>query len=142
MADIPLCLALGLIWWYDINHENTSVNSNVKTFTYNNYLVVCVQDKQQEVKMDDFFISGTGILKKKWELNELKAQLETAKRNVQEAEEEKTSHTQKFEDLKLNHQSVKKTFFSAERKTVKVWYLFSVIRAGHKKICHKFVMSW
>jgi len=96
------------------------VNSNVKTFTYNNYLVVCVQDKQQEVKMDDFFISGTGILKKKWELNELKAQLETAKRNVQEAEEEKTSHTQKFEDLKLNHQSVKKTFFSAERKTVKV----------------------
>jgi len=96
------------------------VNSNVKTFTYNNYLVVFIQDKQQVVKMDDFIISGTGILKKKRELNELKAQLEIAKCNVQEAEEEKTSHTQKYKDLKLNLQSVKNTFFSAEKETVKV----------------------
>ena len=96
------------------------MNSNVKTFTCNNYRVVCVQDRQQEVKMDDFCISGTGILKKKQELNELKVQLETAKRNVQEAEEEKTSHTQKCKDLKLKLQSLKKTFFSAEKETVKV----------------------
>jgi len=96
------------------------VNSNVKTFTYNNYLVVCIQDKQQEIKVDDFCISGTGTLKKKRELNELKAQLETAKCNVQEAEEEKTNHTQKCKDLKLNLQSLKKTFFSAEKETVKV----------------------
>lgn len=96
------------------------MNSNVKTFTYNNYLVVFIQDKQQVVKMDDFIISGTGILKKKRELNELKAQLEIAKCNVQEAEEEKTSHTQKYKDLKLNLQSVKNTFFSAEKETVKV----------------------
>jgi len=81
---------------------------------------VCIQDKQQEVKMDDFCISGTGILKKKQELNELKAQLETAKQDVQEAEEEKTSHTQKYKDLKLNLQGLKKTFFSAEKETVKV----------------------
>lgn len=81
---------------------------------------MCIQDKQQEVKMDDFHISGTGILKKKRELNELKAELETAKRNVQEAEEEKTSHTQKYKDLKLNLQSLKKTLFSAEKGTVKV----------------------
>jgi len=83
-----------------------------------------------------FFISGTGILKKKQELNELIAQLETAKRNVQETEEDKTSHTQKYEDLKLNLQSVKKTLFSAEKKKVQVRCLFSVTRAGHKKICH------
>jgi len=82
--------------------------------------VVCVQDRQQEVKMDDFCISGTGILKKKQELNELKVQMETAKRNVQEAEEEKTSHTQQCKDLKLKLQSLKKTFFSAEKETVKV----------------------
>jgi predicted nucleic acid-binding Zn-ribbon protein len=81
---------------------------------------VCIQDKQQKEKADDFCITGTGILKKKQELNELKAQLETAKRNVQEAEEEKTSHTQKYKDLKSNLQSLKKTFFSAEKETVKV----------------------
>jgi hypothetical protein len=44
--------------------------------------------------------------------------------------------------LKSNLQSLKKTFFSAEKETVKVWCLFSVTRAGNKKICHKFVMSW
>jgi predicted nucleic acid-binding Zn-ribbon protein len=70
--------------------------------------------------MNDFCISGTGILTKKRELNELKAQLQTAKRNVQEAEEEKTSYTQKYKDLQLNLQSLKKTFFSAEKETVKV----------------------
>lgn len=96
------------------------MNSSVKTFAYNNYHVVCIQDKQQEIKVDDFCISGTGIVKKKRELNELKAQLETAKHDVQEAEEEKTSHTQKYKDLKLNLQSLKKTFFSAEKETVKV----------------------
>lgn len=70
--------------------------------------------------MDDFCISGTGTLKKNRELNKLKAQLKTAKHNVQEAEEEKTSHTQKYKDLKSNLQSLKKTFFSAEKETVKV----------------------
>lgn len=70
--------------------------------------------------MDDFCISGTGILKKNQELNELKAELETAKCNVQEAEEEKTSYTQKYMNLKLNLQRLKKTFFSAEKETVKV----------------------
>lgn len=117
----PVSFVLGLIQWYDINHENTYVNSSVKTFTYNNHFVVWLHNNQQEVKMDDFCISGTGILKKKQELNELKIELETAKCNVQEAEEEKTSHTQKYEDLKLNLQRLKKTFFSAEKVTVKVW---------------------
>jgi hypothetical protein len=70
--------------------------------------------------MDDFCISGTGISKKNQELNELKAELETAKCNVQEAEEEKTSHTQKYKNLKLNLQRLKKTFFSAEKEKVKV----------------------
>lgn len=81
---------------------------------------MCIQDKQQKEKVDDFCISGTGILKKKRELNELKAQLKTVKRNLQEAEEEKTSHTQKYKDLKSNLQSLKKTFFSAEKETIKV----------------------
>lgn len=101
---------------------------------------MCIQDNQHKVKMDDFCISGTGILKKKQELNELKAQLETAKRNVQEAEEEKTSHTQKYKDLKLYLQSLKKIFFSAEKETVKVRCIFSVTRVGHKRICHRFGM--
>jgi seryl-tRNA synthetase len=67
--------------------------------------------------MDDFHISGTGVLKKEQEVSELKAQLETAKCNVQKAEEEKTSHTQKYKDLKLNLQNLKKTFFSAEKES-------------------------
>jgi predicted nucleic acid-binding Zn-ribbon protein len=83
-------------------------------------LLCAYRINNRKIKVDDYCISGTGILKKKQELNELKAQLETAKHNVQEAEKEKTSHTQKYKNLKSNLQSLKKTFFSAEKETVKV----------------------
>jgi hypothetical protein len=73
-----------------------------------------------KVKMDEFCLSGPGILKKKQEFNDLKAELERDKLNVQEAEEEKTNHTQKLKDLKLNLQSFKKTLFSAEKDKIKV----------------------
>jgi predicted nucleic acid-binding Zn-ribbon protein len=83
-------------------------------------LLCAYRINNRKIKVDDFCISGTGILKKKRELNELKAQQKTAKRSVEEAEEEKTSHTQKYKDLKSNLQSLRKTFFSAEKETVKV----------------------
>jgi structural maintenance of chromosome 1 len=63
--------------------------------------------------------SSTGILRKEREVSELKARLETAKCNMQKAEEEKTSHTQKYKDLDLHLQKLKKTFFSAEKERVK-----------------------
>lgn len=70
--------------------------------------------------MQEFCISGTGISKKKQELNELKAELETTKCNVQEAEKEKRNDMQKLKDLKLDKQSLKKTVFSAEKEKIKV----------------------
>jgi predicted nucleic acid-binding Zn-ribbon protein len=59
-------------------------------------------------------------LKKKQELNELKAELETAKLNIREAEEEKAHHMQRFKNLTLSLQSLKKTFFSTEKEIIKV----------------------
>jgi hypothetical protein len=69
-------------------------------------------------------ISGTGTLKKEQELNELKAELETAKLHVQQAEEDKINHSQKLKDLKLNLQTLKTKLFSTEKERVKVLYLF------------------
>jgi chromosome segregation ATPase len=75
-------------------------------------------------------------LKKEQELDELKAELKTAKLHVQEAEEDKMNHSQKLKDFKLNLQTLKKQFFSTEKERVKVLHLFiCFIKSRLKKIC-------
>jgi hypothetical protein len=75
-----------------------------------------------------FSISGNGILKKEQELDELKAELEAAKLNVQETEEDKVNYTKKFEDLKLKLESMKITFLSAEKEAIKVCCLLILFK--------------
>lgn len=53
-------------------------------------------------------------------MDELKAELETAKFNAQEAEKDKANHTQKLKDLKLKLQRLKTTFSLTENEEMKV----------------------
>jgi hypothetical protein len=77
-----------------------------------------------------FLISGNGILKREQELNELKAELEAAKLNVQETEKDKVNCAQKYKDLKLKLDSMKATFLSAQKEEIKVCCLLNLITLG------------